>query len=135
VCQVTNFLFGWLDSALSYMPMANYPYPANFLGPMPAWPCAVACSYFAAGQVCAFVVTFNHPLPLLCVHFTRFACFPQSDLQIMESLALAVGVFYNYTGWAGECYNLGNIGPSTLGDAGGWDYQSCTGKIHVFISC
>ena len=30
-------------NGFAYMAMTNYPYAANFLQPMPAWPCKEAC--------------------------------------------------------------------------------------------
>lgn len=33
-----NFLYSHLMNGYQYMAMTNYPYPANFLEPMPAWP-------------------------------------------------------------------------------------------------
>jgi hypothetical protein len=44
--DVTGALFEWIESALQYMAMADYPYPASFLGDMPAFPVNVSCSYF-----------------------------------------------------------------------------------------
>lgn len=31
-------LHNWLDSAYSYLAMVNYPYPANFMMPLPGNP-------------------------------------------------------------------------------------------------
>ncbi len=39
-------LFNWINNAIQYMAMADYPYPASFLGPMPGNPVNVSCSYF-----------------------------------------------------------------------------------------
>jgi hypothetical protein len=39
-------LFNWINNAIQYMAMADYPYPATFLGPMPGYPVNVSCSYF-----------------------------------------------------------------------------------------
>lgn len=46
--DVTSTLFNWLSSAYSYLAMADYPYPASFLGPMPGNPINVTgkCTIF-----------------------------------------------------------------------------------------
>lgn len=95
-------VFPWVSNAIIYMAMVDYPYPTTFLGPMPGYPVSVASSYFADGQ---------------------------TDAQIIASLAQAVGVFYNWTGEAGACYNISGNEPATLSDPGGWSYQSCTEMI------
>jgi pimeloyl-ACP methyl ester carboxylesterase len=43
--DVTNTVYNWISNAISYMAMADYPYPASFLGPMPAWPVAAAAAF------------------------------------------------------------------------------------------
>lgn len=39
-------LYEHLMNAYVYMAMTNYPYPTNFLLPMPGWPVNVAAAYF-----------------------------------------------------------------------------------------
>jgi hypothetical protein len=61
--------------------MADYPYAANFLAPMPAWPVKVACGRIVQppnGQ-------------------------PYQNLDLFYQ---AISVFYNYTGQAGTCNPL-----------------------------
>ncbi|RYY34691.1 hypothetical protein EON62_03065, partial [archaeon] len=48
--DVTNTVFNWINNAISYMAMADYPYPANFLGPMPAWPINKAAAFFTSAN-------------------------------------------------------------------------------------
>ena len=40
--NVTSTVFNWLASAIGFMAMGDYPYPAEFLGPLPAWPVNVS---------------------------------------------------------------------------------------------
>jgi len=60
----------WVESGITYMAMADYPYPANFLEPMPAWPVNVTCTKMVAPG------------------------------NILERLFDGISVYYNYTGEA-----------------------------------
>ncbi|EGC29712.1 hypothetical protein DICPUDRAFT_158674 [Dictyostelium purpureum] len=40
-------LVNWIESGLTYMAMADYPYPAGFLEPMPGYPINVSCEAMA----------------------------------------------------------------------------------------
>lgn len=95
-------LFNWINGAIQYMAMADYPEPASFLGPMPAWPVKEACKLFKAND---------------------------TDAGTLASLRGVANIFYNYTGQAGSCFQIAAAGPSTLQDAGGWNYQACTEMI------
>ena len=44
--DLVNFK-AWLTNAWTDLGMANYPYPANFLEPLPAWPVKVCQLYCA----------------------------------------------------------------------------------------
>ena len=41
---VIENLINTLDSSIGTMAMVNYPYPTNFVEPLPAWPVSVACA-------------------------------------------------------------------------------------------
>lgn len=100
--DVQEYLYPWIAGALSYMAMADYPYPSSFLGPMPASPVAYSCRHFEAAG---------------------------AGGDVVGALYGVVNVFYNYTGLAGACYNVKDDQPSTLGDQGGWNYQACTEMV------
>ncbi|KAL4230609.1 hypothetical protein ACF0H5_010986 [Mactra antiquata] len=102
--DVTDFK-SWLTSAWTDLSMVNYPYPANFLEPLPAWPVKAVCSKLS--------------LPL-------------EGKQLIENLSEAVKVYFNYTGQA-ECLNISQQATSDLGDLG-WDYQSCTEMVMPICS-
>ena len=91
----------WLDSAIGFMAMADYPYPASFLGPLPAYPAAAAGRAFPANPDGA------------------------SDSQLLKAMADGIAnLFYNFTGQAGPCFNTSNADPPGL-EGSGWDVQCC----------
>jgi len=105
LCEQLNSsddLVNWISSGLQYMAMADYPYPANFLAPMPANPVEVFCSNLQTAV--------------------------SAGSTLSRALSVAIAVYYNYTGEAGSCYNFSYVGNSNLG-ANGWDYQACTEMI------
>ena len=101
-------LYDFLYSAISYMAMANYPYEADFLGPLPASPVSYVCHhYFGA------------------INAT-------DDVGVLRAMAALANVFYNYSGQAGSCFDIvsDSHGPSTLGNGlQGWSWQSCTEMV------
>jgi pimeloyl-ACP methyl ester carboxylesterase len=68
--KTVDDLIAWVVNGLQYMAMADYPYPANFLEPMPAWPINLSCK------------NMDTPGPIL------------------NRLFNAMTVYYNYTGSA-----------------------------------
>lgn len=66
--NVTSTVFNWLASAIGFMAMADYPYPADFLGPMPAWPVNVSAGEWP-GRECEDLLvrshsaSYHHPHP------------------------------------------------------------------------
>ncbi|CAN6821438.1 unnamed protein product, partial [Brassica oleracea] len=74
----TDDLSDWLDSAYSYLAMVDYPYPADFMMPLP-----------------------GHPIKEVC----RKIDGASSDASILERIYAGVSVYYNYTGKVG-CFEL-----------------------------
>jgi len=106
--HTAHSLYDFLYSAISYLAMANYPYEADFLGPLPASPVSHVCR--------------NH---FSTVNTT-------DDVAVLRAMAALANTFYNYTGQAGECFDIvsGSHGPSTLGNGlQGWSWQSCTEMV------
>jgi len=69
----------------------------------------------------------GHPVNVAC---EKFSSDRSSDLEIIASLGQAVGVWYNTSGEAGDCFDFDSV--STLDDEDddwAWDYQSCTELI------
>ncbi|PIN11337.1 Prolylcarboxypeptidase (angiotensinase C) [Handroanthus impetiginosus] len=76
--ESTDDLSNWLSDAYSYLAMANYPYPADFLMPLPGNPIKEVCRKID-----------NSP----------------NGTSILQRIFEGVSVYYNYTGNAG-CFNL-----------------------------
>lgn len=89
-------LNNWLNTAFTYMAMTDYPYPTNFLQPLPGWPVKAACQ------------------PIIA----------RGATDLLGSVADGAGVYYNTSGSL-SCFDIWNadISPS-LGNA--WNYQACT---------
>lgn len=81
--------------------MVDYPYPANFLEPLPGWPIEAVCEKF------------------------------DQPGELLENFASAMGVYFNYTGQAGSCYDLNNTATPSLGTTG-WDYQCMSSSLSFF---
>ncbi|XP_059615486.1 lysosomal Pro-X carboxypeptidase [Phlebotomus argentipes] len=96
----------YLTDMYSNLAMANYPYPANFLAPLPAYPVREFCWRLKGGNL--------------------------NDTQLLEYLASAVSVYANYTGKV-PCLNVKQSTTNSL-DTRGWDFQSCTEMVMPMCS-
>ncbi|NP_001072639.1 lysosomal Pro-X carboxypeptidase precursor [Xenopus tropicalis] len=97
---------GWLSETWVSLAMVDYPYPASFLEPLPAWPIQVVC---------------------------KFLKDPKSgDKDLLQDIFQAVNVYYNYTGDT-PCLNTSQTASGSLGDLG-WSYQACTEMVMPFCS-
>lgn len=68
----------WLESAYSYLAMVDYPYPSEFLMPLPAYPIKEVCKEID-----------NAP----------------DGTSVLDRVFKGISVYYNYTGTA-ECFEL-----------------------------
>jgi len=96
-----DMLVNWIEGAIGFLAMIDYPYPTNFVAPVPAWPVNAFC------QQMQLVST--------------------GGGSVIQALAAGVGIFYNYTG-VNACYNISNAGTPSLGDQA-WEYQTCTEMV------
>ncbi|XP_071044535.1 lysosomal Pro-X carboxypeptidase isoform X2 [Parasteatoda tepidariorum] len=94
-------LIQWLYDTWSYMAMTDYPYPTDFLVPLPANPIKKACQYLKNVS--------------------------ESDQQLMFDIFKAASIFQNYTGDK-TCFDTKQSGGSSLG-VEGWGYQACTEMV------
>ena len=74
-----NAIYGWISSALETMVQYGYPYPTSFYNPVPAYPFKVACEKM------------------------------QQANTGLGALRAAANVYYNYTGQAGNCFDLNSM--------------------------
>ena len=109
-------LINLLNSGLAYMAMTDYPSPASFLEPMPAWPINVACKRITDG------IENGEKFGLYSMPEEIFGEFQKvHTLQLFKN---AMDVYFNYTGQI-PCYDLKSDGSGSL-DAKGWNYLACT---------
>jgi lysosomal Pro-X carboxypeptidase len=86
--------------------MVDYPYEANFLSPLPAWPMKEVCKHFTSKE--------------------------KKDKELAYSMYQVMNTFYNHTGQKKTfCFKGPNCGDpfSQLGDPAGWPWQSCTEMV------
>ncbi|KAK7097322.1 lysosomal Pro-X carboxypeptidase-like isoform X1 [Littorina saxatilis] len=98
-------LLDWLAGVYGNMAMVDYPYPASFLEPLPAW-----------------------PVKEFCKHLSE----PLKDKALIAAVAEGVKMYFNYTGQA-SCINMSEEATGNLGDQG-WGYQACTEMVMPMCS-
>lgn len=103
-----SFLKSFIKEAFESMAMVNYPYPTNFLAPLPEWPVKAACRFFNSSEA-------------------------RLDEELASDLYAFVNLYYNYTGTKPTlCANPKNCEDSAfsaLGDPLGWPWQACTEMV------
>jgi len=104
-------IIAFLDNAWIYMAMTNYPYPTEFLAPMPGWPVDESCKPFSYEESSGVE------------HLLKSGEVADSDAKLLQATAESIGTYYNYTGTT-ECYDLNGEGTPNL-DAAGWDILAC----------
>jgi len=101
-----HHLLLWMRNAFTIMAMVDYPYPASFLGDLPAWPVHYSCQQL--------------------VNETS------SGVDILTAFKNLAGILYNDT--TSTCFDIYEqfiecADPTSCGlgnDAKAWDYQACT---------
>lgn len=102
--DAVDHLIGWIRTGFVNMAMCDYPYPTNFLAPLPGFPVTVACDN---------ITTAADPL---------------------TGLAAGVSLFYNGTSGSLSCFDIDAeyiecadaTGCGTGPDSTAWDYIVCT---------
>ncbi|KZC07914.1 Lysosomal Pro-X carboxypeptidase [Dufourea novaeangliae] len=90
----------YLQDIYSNLAMVDYPYKANFLAPLPAY-----------------------PVNAVCKHLTNESL---TGTDLLTAIHKAINVYTNYTGET-KCLNLNDSTPQL--DAVGWNYQACTEMV------
>lgn len=106
-----QILKDWLSEMYGDIAMANYPYPANFLAPLPAWPVRVMCANITTG---------------LWQEKT-----PNDPISVLKAIVNGVNVYQNYTGDK-KCFDV-NSNSAFDPVMTAWEYQTCT--EFVFPMC
>ncbi|XP_053161840.1 lysosomal Pro-X carboxypeptidase isoform X2 [Hemicordylus capensis] len=96
----------WLSETWVNLAMVDYPYKADFLQPLPAWPIQAVCQYLKNPKV--------------------------SDKLLLQNIFQAVNVYFNYTEHT-PCLNLTQTATKSLGMQG-WYYQACTEMVMPMCS-
>ncbi|XP_045616290.1 lysosomal Pro-X carboxypeptidase [Procambarus clarkii] len=94
----------YLVNVWTNLAMIDYPYPANFLAPLPAFPIKVVCSHLTNPE--------------------------QVPTALLQELFEGLSVYFNYTGEA-KCLDSNQQADVRLDDKG-WDFQACTEMVMPF---
>lgn len=104
----TQVLVDWLLNTYGNLAMVDYPNPASFLAPLPAYPIREVCKKLTNPD--------------------------QDDRALIQDIAAGVAVFTNYTGEA-TCNDIDPDAEESSGlDNRGWDFQSCTEMVMPICS-
>lgn len=98
-------LISYLEDIYTNLAVVNYPYKANFLAPLPAY-----------------------PVNAVCKHLTNQSL---AGTELLTAIHKAVSIFTNYTRET-KCLNLNDSAPE-LG-AVGWSFQACTEMVMPICS-
>jgi lysosomal Pro-X carboxypeptidase len=93
--------YDFLQDVLGNLAMANYPYEAGFLAPLPAYPVREFCGQMNSKY--------------------------DKDEQLLTAFNVALQVYTNYTGKT-KCLDIASAYDVSMGSQG-WDFQACTEMV------
>lgn len=101
-------LIDWVTDIYVNLAMVDYPYPSNFLSPLPAYPVKVACSRVKQNQM------------------NRDAR-KEDDKSLLLDVFSILEMYFNSTGEV-TCLNTESQGTDSLDD-NGWGFQACSEMV------
>lgn len=119
-----QYLYLHLMNGYSYMAMTDYPYPASFLEPMPAWPVAVSTEPFVNIPTLSEVLQsldFENQQNLLDMINGGMT---DREILLLNALHDSTNVYFNYTG-VYPCTNLSDWEGTGNLDGFGWNILAC----------
>ena len=149
--QDVNHLYSHYSNGYQYMAMTDYPYPAAFLEPMPAWPVAEAVKPFANIDTAAdYKKKMSKPAPKVVKEEEEKSWYDniqgkiwhddkevekpkkekknggltERESQLFGALAESTNVYFNYTGQY-PCTNLSDWEGTGDLDGYGWNILAC----------
>lgn len=103
-----------LQNGFLYMAMTDYPYPASFLEPMPAWPVNASCDAFVN-------VT---PASNATIYEKSVGKLSDRENLVLTALKTASDVYFNFTGQT-ECTDVSDTEATGALDGAGWNVLAC----------
>ena len=103
-----------LQNGFLYMAMTDYPYPASFLEPMPAWPVNASCEAFADVA----------PMTNTTLYDTRLGDLSDRETLVLTALKAASDVYFNYTNQT-KCTDVSDTDATGNLDGAGWNVLAC----------
>jgi len=99
------------------MAMTDYPTPASFLAPMPAWPVNASCEYFADVAPLAGKLR-EEPVP-------KAGALTDRQKLVFAALRDSANVYFNYAKVTGYCMDANDTGSTGSLDGDGWNVLQC----------
>jgi len=113
-------LYDWMLNGMGTMCMIDYPYPTNFIAPVPGSPVTVACERLLSAigsDVSPSEMNFLSEDPAKKPTSSDF------NIPLLKGMVDAVNVLYDYQE-KNSCNN-----PPQSGGPGGWYYLACTEQV------